>query len=121
MWWLLTMTIVTALPPPEPKHPAFLDAPRLQALCDADGPDAASAKTFCLGYVTGVVDQLLTRPPQRGGPTICPSADFTPVAAVAAVQRYERYAISAKGVGAADFVRYALERAYPCPIERTRR
>ena len=32
-----------------------------------------------------------------------------------------RFARDAKGIGAADFVRFALERAYPCPVERSRR
>lgn len=122
MHWAMAMIIVTALPPPQPTHPAFLDAARLQAVCDLDdGPDAASAKVFCMGYVMGVADQLLARPSRRGGPTLCPSADFTPKAAVEAVQRQGRYASSAKGIGAAEFVRFALERAYPCPVDRSRR
>jgi hypothetical protein len=76
------MTIVTALTPPQPTHPAFMDAPRLQATCDAEGPDAPAAKAVCIGYVMGVVDQLMTRSARRGGPTFCPSADFNARAAV---------------------------------------
>jgi len=120
MRWLLAMVIVTALPPPEPTHPAFLDAARLQAVCADDGPDAASARVLCMGYVMGVTDQLLARPARAGGPTICPPADLNPKAAVEAVRRHARYASNAKGVGAAEFVRFALERAYPCPILRSR-
>ncbi|WP_430421096.1 hypothetical protein [Phenylobacterium sp.] len=54
-----------ALPPPEPTHPGFLDAPRLQALCAAEGVDAAAGHALCLGYVTGVADSLLI--PRAGG------------------------------------------------------
>jgi hypothetical protein len=120
MSWLIAI-IVTALPPPEPTHPAFLDAARLQAVCADDGPDAASAKLLCMGYVMGVADQLLARPSRRGGPSICLSADFTPRAAVEAVQRRAPHIRTTEGVGAAEFVRSALERAYPCPINRSRR
>jgi hypothetical protein len=116
---LLAMIVVTAPPPPAPTHPGFMDAARLQAVCAERGPDAASAKVLCLGYVMGLTDQLLARPSRRSGPTVCPPADFTAKAAVQAVQRYGRYAD--KGVGAAEFVRFALERTYPCPIERSRR
>ncbi|WP_293677232.1 Rap1a/Tai family immunity protein [uncultured Phenylobacterium sp.] len=112
------MIIVTALPPPGPTTPGFLDAARLQAVCADSGPEAAPARAFCLGYVMSVADQVLARPPRRTGPMVCPPADFTGKAAVEAVQRYGRYAD--KGVSATEFVRFALGRAYPCPIERTR-
>jgi hypothetical protein len=87
-------------------------------MCADTGPEATSAKVYCLGYVMGVADQLLARPSRRTGPTVCPPADFSGKAAVEAVQRYRRYA--AKGVGAAEFVRFALERAYPCRVQQSR-
>lgn len=109
-----------ALPPPDPTHAGFLDAPRLQALCAAEGPDAAAGQALCLGYITGVADGLLIPRARGRRTTFCPPADATPMAAVAAVRRQSRQAIGATGVGAADFVRVALERAWPCPIERSR-
>ena len=108
-----------ALPPPEPTHPGFLDAPRLQALCAAEGVDAAAGHALCLGYVTGVADSLLIPRARGRRTTICPPADATPMAAVSAVRRQSRQAIAAAGVGAADFVRVALERAWRCPMERS--
>ena len=114
----LIATIVTALAPPPPTHPAFLDAARLQAVCADDAPDAAQARVFCMGYVMGVTDELLARPSRRTGPPVCPPADVTGRDVVGVVRRYGRYAD--KGVGAAEFVRFALERAYPCPIQRSR-
>ena len=121
MLWLMALTITTAIPPPAPKHPAFLDAAQLEALCSAEGPDAASARAICLGYVTGVVDNLLARTARRAPATVCPPADLTPSTAMAAVMRHARYASTAKGIGAADFVRSALEYAYPCPDRRSSR
>jgi|GEM_PF-3796647 len=109
-----------ALPPPDPTHPGFLDAPRLQSLCAAEGPGAAAAQALCLGYVTGLADGLLVPRARGRRTTVCPPADATPSAAVAAVKRHGRYASAATGVGAADFVRFALERAWPCPVERSR-
>jgi len=119
--WVLALTIVTALPPPEPTHLGFVDAAQLAGACAAEGPDAVSARAFCLGYVTGAVDQLLARPAGRRPPTICPPSDLTPKAALDAVMRHVRFANGAKGIGAADFVRFGLERAYPCPVERSPR
>ena len=120
MRWLMALTVVTALPPPAPTHPGFVDAAQLAAVCTADGPEAANQRALCLGYVTGSLDQLLARSSGRRPPTVCPPADLTPKAALDAVLRYVRYATTAKGVGAADFVRFSLERAYPCPTDRTR-
>lgn len=109
------MTIPSApLPPPEPTHPGFVDAVQLEALCRAEGPDAGTGRAICLGYVTGVVDTLLLPRKGRGG-RVCPRDNPTPADAVAAVMRHSRYASAAPGVGAADFVRFALERAWPCP------
>ena len=113
MHWLILLTVVTSLPPPAPTHAGFLDAARLQALCNAEGPDAASARSLCLGYVTGAVDQMLART-GRGAPAmICPPGELTPKLALAAVLRRTRYASTATGIGAAGFVRFALEQAYP--------
>ncbi|TAJ71993.1 MAG: hypothetical protein EPO51_12835 [Phenylobacterium sp.] len=121
MLWLMALTVVTALPPPVPTHPGFVDAAQLAAICSADGPEAEGPRALCLGYVTGAVDQLLARVPGRRPATVCPPADLTPKAAVDAVMRYARFAATGKGIGAADFVRFALERAYPCPVDRSRR
>jgi len=118
---LLALTIVTALPAQAPTHPGFVDAAQLAAVCDAEGSGAATAQALCLGYVTGAVDQILARPAGHRSPTVCPPPDFTPRAALDAVMRYARFASTAKGIGAADFVRFALERAYPCPVERSPR
>jgi len=119
--WLMAFIIVTALPPKPVTHPGFVDAAQLAAACAAEGPQAAQMRAICLGYVTGVADQLLARTPGRRPPAICPPAGSTPGDAVAAVQRHARFAITAQGIGAADFVRFALERAYPCPVERSPR
>lgn len=98
-----------------------MDAAQLAAVCSADGPESEAQRALCLGYITGVADQLLARPAGRRPPTVCPPPDLTPKAALDAVMRYVRFAETAKGVGAADFVRFALERAYPCPADRSRR
>lgn len=121
MHWLLALTVVTALPPPVSTHPGFVDAAQLAAVCTASGPDAAVQRALCLGYVTGVTDHLLARSPGRRPPSVCPPPDLTPKAALDAVMLHVRFATNAKGIGAADFVRFALERAYPCPIDRSRR
>jgi hypothetical protein len=116
----MALIIVTALPKPV-THPGFIDAAQLAAACAAEGPRAPEMRAVCLGYVTGATDQLLARTSGRRPPTICPPAGFTPADAVAAVQRHARFASTTQGVGAAGFVRFALERAHPCPVERSPR
>lgn len=121
----LAAVVLMAIPgpalPPHSTHPGFVDAAQLLAACAAEGPDALVARAVCLGYVTGAADQLLARPPQRGGPRICPPDSATPQEAVAAVRMRARWLQDAHRVGAADFTRAALERAYPCEVERSRR
>jgi hypothetical protein len=117
--WLLALTIVTGIAPQAPTHAGFMDAARLEELCRAEGPDSASARSLCLGYIVGAVDQVLNRSSRRGRPTVCPPADLTTKAVLQAVVRHSRFAATAKGIGAADFVRFAMEQAYPCPTERT--
>lgn len=116
--WLLLLSLVTGLGPLPPNEPGFLDAPRLVVLCRADGPDAQSARTLCLGYVVGSLDQLLALEAKQdeGRRTICPPQDMTAEDAVRAVVRYSRFAETAKGLGAAGFVKFALEDTYPCPM-----
>lgn len=116
MFWLLALSIVTGLPPPPPSQPGFIDAARLAALCGAAGPDSQSARSLCLGYVVGSVDQLMALQARRGRATVCLPKDLTAESAMKAVVRHSRYASTATGVGAAGFVRLALEQAYPCPV-----
>ena len=118
--WLIALAIVTGLPSKTASLPGFFDAPKLLALCTASGPDADAAKAVCLGYVMGAADQLLMRQARRR-PSVCPPGDLTASAALSAVMRHERYAYSAKGIGAADFVRVALEQAWPCAVEASGR
>lgn len=120
MRWLLILSLVTGAPA-TPTHPGFLDTPRLAAACAAEGPGADSPRSLCLGYVVGAVDQILAAQARRGRQTFCPPADLTAEAAVAAVMRHKRFAGGATGIGAADFVRAALEDAFPCPLARGKR
>jgi hypothetical protein len=121
MWWVMALSLVTGLPPPPPPQAGFMDAARLNALCEATGPDAQSARSLCLGYVVGAVDQLLASQARRGRATVCPPADLTVNDALNAVMRRSRYASTAAGVTAAGFVRFAMEDSYPCPTPLGRR
>ena len=114
MFWLLLFSIVTGLPPQPPSHPGFIDGARLAALCSAAGPDAPSARSLCLGYVVGSVDQLMAFQADGGRPTVCPPGDLTAEDTMTAVVRYARFASTATSLGAAGFIRFALEDAYPC-------
>ena len=116
MPWFLALSLVIGLPPPAPGQAAFLDAQHLMSLCSASGPDASSARSLCLGYIVGSVDQLLARQTRRGRATICPPPGFKADDALASVVGHARYATAADAMPAAGFVRFALEDTYPCPI-----
>ncbi len=114
MWWLVALSLVTGAAPSPPPQFGFIDAVRLAALCEAKGPDAASARSLCLGYVVGAVDQLFAQQARRSRATICPPGDLTADDALQAVLRHARFASKADGLSAAGFVRFAMEDSFPC-------
>jgi hypothetical protein len=115
---LLILSLVTGAPPAPATMPGFMDAARLMSLCKAAGPDAKSGQSICAGYVVGVVDELMAQQSRRDGPrrTICPPKSMTASDAVAAVVKYSRFAATARGVGAASYIRFAMEDTYPCQV-----
>ena len=64
----LILSLITGGAPAPVMMPGFVDAPRLLSLCKAEGPDAKSGQAICLGYVIGVVDQLMVQQSRRDGP-----------------------------------------------------
>jgi hypothetical protein len=94
----------------------FVDAATLSGLCKASGPRAREGMSVCLSYVTGAADQLLAEQ-AMGAPadrSICLPREVTAKAVLAAVNAYAGWSASAKGVSAANFVKFAMEQAYPC-------
>jgi len=116
MLGLLLLTLVTGAPPPAPTMSGFVDAAKLISMCQAEGPDATAGQSICMGYVIGAVDQLMAQQARRDGPrrTICPPKAMTVNEAVAAVIKYARFGKTARGIGAASFIRFAMEDTYPC-------
>jgi hypothetical protein len=113
---LLLLTLVTGSAPAPAMTPGFMDTARLVSMCRAEGPDAASGRAICMGYVAGAADQLMAQQARREEyrRTICPPKTLTVTDAVAAVVKYSRFATTAHGVGAASFVQFALQDTYPC-------
>ena len=118
MFGLLILSLLTGTPPPPPAIQGFVDAAKLMSLCQEGGPDAAAGQSICMGYVIGAVDQLMAQQGRRDGArrTICPPEGMTVNDAVAAVVKYSRFATTAKGIGAASFIRFAMEDTYPCHV-----
>lgn len=113
---LLLPFLVSSPSAPLNTVPGFIDAPKLAELCAAPAPDAQGAKAICLGYVSGSVDQLMAQQAKVIGiaRSICPPQEMTASNAVEAVKDYSLQALTAPGVGAASFVKVAMEQAYPC-------
>ena len=97
-----------------PTLPGFIDAPRLVALCTETGEGFESARSLCLGYVVGALDELLVRQSATGIRTVCLPADLTARQALTQVMHQAAIVEAGKGVSAASFVQFALEQAYPC-------
>jgi hypothetical protein len=118
MLGLLLLSLVTGSPPPPPTMSGFVDAAKLISMCQAEGPDAMAGQSICVGYVIGAVDQLMAQQARRDGPsrTICPPKAMTVNEAVAAVVKYSRFGKTAQGIGAASFIRFAMEDTYPCQV-----
>jgi hypothetical protein len=93
----------------------FFDGPALVATCSASGRQDGARQALCLGYIAGAVDQLvMLESSGKAQQSICPTRGLTLEAAVRAVLERADWAAAAKGVSAADFVRVALEDAFPC-------
>jgi len=118
MHWLLLLSLVVGEPAPPDLLPGFLDAAKLMTFCQAEGPDARAGRALCMGYVVGAVDQLVAQQARReeGRRTICAPRNMTANDAVNAVIKYSRFAVTANGVGASSFVRFAMEETYRCPV-----
>jgi hypothetical protein len=118
MRWLLILALATGAAQAAPPMPGFFEAPDLVSACSGDSlvPDAARA--ICLGYVVGAFDQLMAMQSTLDAAerTICPPKVLTVDMVLQAIDRHAADAVSAKGVGAAGFVKFALEDAYPCHI-----
>ena len=112
----VVMSLVLSLAPGPASVPGFIDAPKLAEICAAEAPDG---KAICMGYVAGVLDQVISYQARlpRARRTICLPADMTVNRAVDAVQASADWAKTSEGVGASGFVKYALERAYPCEAQ----
>jgi hypothetical protein len=115
---VLILSLVTGSTPPPAMMPGFMDTSKLVAMCKADGPDAQAGQAICMGYVAGALDQLLAQQSRREGPrrTICVPNSMTVNDAVTAVVKYSRFAVTARGIGASSFIKFAMEDTYPCQV-----
>jgi hypothetical protein len=122
IWWILAALLAgeeTGKAPPAML--GFVDAAELSQFCAAAGPLDRDPRLVCLSYVTGAVDQILAQQ-ALGDPayrTICLPGDVTADAVMREVTAYAGWSREAKGVSAANFVRFAMERAYPCRLAET--
>jgi hypothetical protein len=118
MLGLVILSLTTGVLPQPTTTPGFLDAAKLVAFCGASGPDAKAGQAICMGYVVGAVDQLLVQQARRDEVrrTICPPKTLSATDAMKAVVKYSRFASTAHGIGAASFVRFAMEDTYPCTV-----
>jgi hypothetical protein len=94
----------------------FIDAATLSGICSPSSPKANEGLPVCLSYITGAADQLLAEQAMwaPGERTICLPRDVSAKAVMAAVNAYAGWSASAKGVSGANFVKFAMEQAYPC-------
>jgi hypothetical protein len=118
MLGLVILSLTTGVLAQPTKTSGFLDAAKLVSFCNASGADTKSGQAICIGYVVGAVDQLMAQQARRDEVrrTICPPKSLTANDTVKAVIKYSRFASTAHGIGAASFVRFAMEDTYPCAV-----
>lgn len=114
---MLKLAIIASLvaSPPGPLM-GFFDGQGLVEACTATGEQAIAQHAVCLGYVSGAVDMALSEQasvtPERR--LVCPPMGTKLGQAVTAVLARASWASRARGLGAASFVKLALQDAYPC-------
>jgi hypothetical protein len=114
----LAFTFALAAATPAPAY-GFFDGEGLVAACAATGETAIAKRALCYGYVSGAVDMILSQQAAASDRrTICPLPGMTLQAAVNAVLARASWASRARGIGAANFIKLALEDAYPCRADQ---
>lgn len=127
IWRLAALVLLAptgpALAAPAPDMLGFIDAATLSGFCTSTGEKAKEGRTICLSYVTGAVDQLLAE--QSLGPPdarrICLPVGITAQAVLKTINAHAGWSSTAKGISAANFIRHAMEQAYPCQEQSDRR
>jgi hypothetical protein len=118
IWWLAAIVLLAGGAPQKapPEMLGFFDAAALNEFCTTEGPLAPDARIICLSYITGAVDQLLAQQAldAPANHTICVPQDIAAASLMGEVTAYAGWSKTAKGVSAANFVKYAMEKAYPC-------
>lgn len=112
---VIAMSLLAAPVPRPSKHPGFIDAPTLAALCTVDPALEPDAPAICLGYVVGAVDQLFMDV-DIAPPKPCLPDHITAEELVSLVRANAFIASESEDAGAADFLRDMLLQAFPCPV-----
>jgi hypothetical protein len=114
---LMALSLATAIPAPSPSVPGYMDRRHLAPLCDPSSVDVGEARSLCLGYIVGSVDQLLAQQSRRPASrrSICLPMGLPIETLRDAVTRRLVQRPVARQVAAASLIRDALEAAFPCP------
>jgi hypothetical protein len=112
---LLASALVAASPTPVAL--GYFDGETLVEACNARGAAASAKGAVCLGYVSGAVDAILMQQ-AADRRTICPPPGLKLDALVHSVLARAAWAAKARGLGAASFVKLALEDAFPCRADQ---
>lgn len=108
---LLATALTTA---PAVSSPGWFDGETLVAACESTGSAASAKQGVCFGYVSGAVDAILMQQASTAARSVCPPPGLKLDMAVRAVLARASWATKARGIGAASFVKLALEDAFPC-------
>lgn len=121
--WVVVGVLLTAAAPKKapPDMFGFVDAAELSQFCAETDPLGLERRMVCLSYITGAVDQILAQQALDDSAyrTICLPSDVTAEAVMREVNAYANWSKTAKGVSGANFVRFAMESAYPCDADDT--
>lgn len=118
MMAILALALATLSPDTSGALPAFMQAGRLEALCQAEG-DLADAE-LCAGYILGSVDQALVEQTiwGRRRSALCLPQDVTVDQLRSGIVAYIHQRPEQSNLAAATVIAAALKASYPCGARR---
>ena len=118
MMAILALALATLSPDTSGTIPAFMQAGKLEALCEAEGGQGDAE--LCAGYILGSVDQALVEQTiwGRRRSALCLPQDVTVEQLKSGIVTYIRQKPEQSRLAAATVIAAALKSNYPCGTRR---
>ena len=118
MFVALAFALATLSPGAAKPIPAFMQAGKLEALCDAEAVQGDAE--LCAGYILGSVDQVLAEQDiwGRRRSVLCLPEDISVDQLKSTILPYMQQKPDQSSLAAATLIAAALKASYPCVLRR---